>query len=141
MVDPDKETMIYNVKADSNVEMISSEDAGYAFVAAIDYQKELNKKICNVSGGDKFRIVYRDYLKEVFKTYGLSWKFMSAYLLAEKNYNIGHYSDGDKLDDILHFRSKNIDVYYRTLEKYKHKASRLLPRLFALPYLIVKRKK
>ena len=139
--DPDKETMIYNVKADSNVEMISSEDAGYAFVAAIDYQKELNKKIYNVSGGDKFRIVYRDYLKEVFKTYGLSWKFMSTYLLAEKNYNIGHYSDGDKLDDLLHFRSKNIDVYYRSLEKYKHKVSRLLPRLFALPYLIVNRKK
>ena len=116
--DPDKETMIYSVKADSNVEMISSEDAGYAFVAAIDHQKDLNKKV-----------------------YGLSWKFMSTYLLAEKNYNIGHYSDGDKLDEILHFRSKNIDVYYRSLEKYKHKVSRILPRLFAVPYLIVKRKK
>ena len=121
--------------------MISSEDAGYAFVAAIDHQKELAKKIYNVTGGEKFRILYKDYLKEVFKTYGLSFKFLSTYLLAEKNYNIGHYSDGNKLDDILHFRSKNIDVYYRSLEKYKHKVSRFLPRFFALPYLFFNKRK
>mgnify|MGYP003304641226 CR=1 FL=1 len=39
--DPCKESLIYNVKTDSSVEMISSEDAGYAFVSAIDHQKEL----------------------------------------------------------------------------------------------------
>lgn len=139
--DPGKESLIYNVNFDSNVEMISSEDAGYAFVAAIDYQKEINKKIYNVSGGERFRILFKDYLKELFKTYGLSVRFLSTYFMAEKNYSIGHYSDGDKLEELLHFRSKNIDVYYRSLEKYKHKISRLLPRLLVLPVLLVNRKK
>lgn len=139
--DPCKESLIYNVKTDSSVEMISSEDAGYAFVSAIDHQKELNKKIFNVSGGEKFRIVYRDYLNVLFKTYGLSIRFLSTYLLAEKNYCIGHYSDGNKLDDVLHFRSKNIDVYYRSLEKYKHKVTRVIPRLLVLPVVLFNRKK
>lgn len=139
--DPYNESLIYNVKMDSNVEMISSEDAGYAFVAAIDHQKELNKKIFNVSGGEKFRIVFKDYIVELFKTYGLSLRFLSAYLLSEKNYNIGHYSDGNKLDDILHFRSKNVDVYYRSLEKYKNKITRLIPRLLVLPYVLSNKKK
>lgn len=139
--DPSCEDLIYNVKLDSNVEMLSAEDAGYAFVCAIDYQKVLNKKIFNVSGGEKFRVTYRDYLKVLFKTYGLSLDFIASYLGAEKNYCIGHYADGHKLDNILHFRSKNIDVYYNSLEKYKSKISRFLPRLFALPILWLIRKK
>ena len=139
--DPGIENMIYNVKADSNVEMISSVDAGYAFVAAIDYQKVLNKKIYNVSGGEKFRVIYKDYMRNLFSTYGLSLHFIATYLGAEKNYCIGHYADGNKLDDLLHFRSKNIDVYYTSLEKYKNKISRIIPRLFALPILLFNRKK
>lgn len=139
--DPGCEELIYNVKFDSNVEMLSSEDAGYAFVCAIDFQKELNKKIFNVSGGEKFRVFYKDYLKVLFNTYGLSAQFLATYFGAEKNYCIGHYSDGHKLDNILHFRSKNIDVYYSSLEKYKNKISRIIPRLLALPILLLIKKK
>ena len=68
-------------------------------------------------------------------------QFIATYLGAEKNYCIGHYADGDKLDDILHFRSKNIDVYYSSLEKYKNKISRIIPRLLALPILLLIKKK
>lgn len=133
--DPGPENLIYNITPDSKCELLSAEDAGYAFVCAIDFQKEVNRKTFNVSGGEKFRTRYSDYLIYLFKTYGLSFKFLSAYLFAEKNYYGGYYIDGDKLDDILHFRSKNLDVYYSTLAKYKYKVSRFFPRLFALPFV------
>ena len=56
--------------------------------------------------------------------------------MAEKNYCGGYYSDGDELENILHFRSKNLSVYYNnTLAKYKNKISRAIPRLFALPFI------
>ncbi len=133
--DPGPENLIYSIVANSNCELLSAEDAGYAFVAAIDFDKQLNKKVYNVSGGEKFRTKYSSYLIQVFKTYGLSCKFLSAYLFAEKNYYGGYYQDSDKLDEILHFRSKNLDVYYSSLLKYKYKASRILPRFFALPFI------
>lgn len=133
--DPGPENLIYNITPNSSCELLSSEDAGYAFVAALDNEKALNKKTFNVSGGEKFRTKYKDYLVHVFQTYGLSLKFLSAYLFAEKNYYGGYYKDGDKLEEILHFRSKNLDVYYSTLLKYKYKASRIIPRFFALPFI------
>lgn len=133
--DPGPEGLIYNVPLDCDMEVLSAEDAGYAFVCAIDFKKKINKKIFNVSGGEKFRTTYREYVKKVFKTYGLSFKFIASWFMAEKNYCGGYYKDGDELENILHFRSKNLSVYYNnTLAKYKNKISRSLPRLFALPF-------
>ncbi len=139
--DPGPESLIYNITPDSKCELLSSEDAGYAFVCAIDFKKQINKKTFNVAGGEKFRTKYCDYLVYLFQTYGISLKFLSAYLFAEKNYYGGFYEDGDKLDEILHFRSKNLDVYYNTLTKYKYKATRVLPRFFALPFVAFYSKK
>ena len=134
--DPGPEGLIYNVPLDCDMEVLSSEDAGYAFVCAIDYKKKINKKIFNVSGGEKFRTTYRECVQKVFKTYGLSLKFIASWLMAEKNYCGGYYKDGNELEDILHFRSKNLSVYYNnTLLRYKSKITRLLPRLFALPFV------
>ncbi len=140
--DPGRESLIYNVPLKTEMEVLSAEDAGYAFVCAIDFMKNVNKKIFNVSGGVKFRTTYRDYLIKIFKTYGLSIRYLSTWLSAEKNYYGSFYADGDKLDDILHFRSKNLDVYYNLLDKYK--ITRLIPRLLALPFILIysrKRKK
>ncbi len=133
--DPGPENLIYNVPLDCNMEVLSAEDAGYAFVCAIDYKKKLNKKIFNVGGGEKFRTKYVDYLINIFNTYGLSLKFIASWLMAEKNYSGGYYTDGDELEEVLHFRSKNLDVYYNTLLKYKYKASRIIPRLLARPFV------
>ncbi len=133
--DPGPEDLIYNITPNSECELLSAEDAGYAFVCAIDFKNKVNKKVFNVAGGEKFRTKYSDYLIHIFKTYGISLKFLSAYLFAEKNYYGGYYEDGDILDDILHFRSKNLDVYYGTLEKYKYKISRFIPRLLAYPFI------
>lgn len=140
--DPKNESLIYNVAPNTELETISSEDAGYAFVSAIDNFKAINKKTYNVSGGEKFRVAYKDYLKEIFKTYGLSIRFLSTFIAAEKNYYGGYYTDSDKLEELLHFRSKNLSVYYNTtLEKYRHSIFRLIPRLLAIPFTISFRKK
>lgn len=133
--DPGPEGLVYNITPNCNCELLSSEDAGYAFVCAIDFKNKVNKKVFNVSGGEKFRTKYSDYLVHIFKTYGLSFRFLSAYLFAEKNYYGAYYEDGDKLEEILHFRSKNLDVYYETLNKYKYKIDRVIPRLLAYPFI------
>lgn len=133
--DPGPEGLIYNVPLDCNMEVLSAEDAGYAFVCAIDFMKKVNKKTYNVSGGEKFRTSYCNYVNNVLNTYGLSLNFIASWIFAEKNYCGGYYTDSDQLEEILHFRSKNIDVYYSTLTKYKYKISRFLPRLLAKPFV------
>ena len=135
--DPGPEGLIYNVPLDCEMEVLSAEDAGYAFVCAIDYKKKLNKKVFNVSGGEKFRTTYKECVEKVFRTYGISLKFLASWLMAEKNYHGGYYKDGDELENLIHFRSKNLSVYYNnTLARYKNKISRFIPRLLAKPFIL-----
>lgn len=134
--DPGPESLIYTVHPSNYIETISAEDAGYAFVCAIDFKDKINKKIFNLCGGEKFRTRYAYYLLHIFKTYGLSIRYLSTFLCAEKNYYGGFYSDGDRLENILHFRSKNLDVFYNSLDKYKYRLSRVIPRFLALPFVI-----
>ena len=67
--------------------------------------------------------------------YGLVNANIGLITYDEAVYAGGYYGDGDKLEHILHFRSKNLDIYYSSLDKYKYKINRLLPRLFALPFI------
>lgn len=135
LCDVKHETAIYNVPIDLKIEAVSAEDAGYAFVVAIDKKRELNKKTYNLSGGPKYSIYFCDYLIKVLNTYGLSMRFLATFLLSEKNYYGGFYEDGDKLNDILNFRSKDIELYYDILDIYKGKISRFIPRLLARPFV------
>ena len=136
LCDLKRESVIYNVPGRLKLETISSEDAGYALVAAIDFKKDLNRKIYNLSGGAKYCINYREYLANVLSSYGLSFRFLAALLFSEKNYYGGCYADGDELNDILNFRTKNIQLYYSMLEEYKSNVSRFIPRLLAKPFVI-----
>ncbi len=56
-------------------------------------------------------------------------------LFAEKNFYCGTYSDGKKLEEILNFRSKDIDLYYEVISVYKHSIFRIIPRLLAKPII------
>lgn len=141
IADPSNESLIYNVKSNTNMEFLSPQDAGYAFVKSIEFSKEMNKKIYNLSGGENYRDNYYNFLINVFKTYGMSVRFLSSFILADKNYNGGYYKDASVLEDLLHYRSKNLNYYYRSLNKYKKKPNRLLPRLFALPFIAVYKRK
>ena len=139
--DPGKDNIIYNVKLDQEEEMLSSVDAGYAFVSSIDHLDKLNKKTFDVSGGPKFRTTFADFINHIFKTYGLSSEYLEMFFVAEKNYYGGYYSDSDKLNDILNYRSKNLDVYYDSLNKYKYNIFRFIPRLLSIPFRKKSKKK
>lgn len=133
MCNPKQECSMYNIPLNQNMELISSFDVGYALTTAIEYQKELNKQIYNLSGGEKCRVKYRDFLTKVLSTYGLSFRYLLTFFLVDKNFYGHYYEDGDKLNDILHFRKDSIGSFYNLLEEEYCGFKRLLPRLLALP--------
>lgn len=135
MCDPKRENPMYNIPLNSKIELISSYDVGYAFVASLDKQKELNKKIFNLSGGEKCQVVYRDYLIKILNTYGLSIRYILTFFLVDKNFYGAYYEDSDKLNDILHFRKETLLSYYNKLEEDYCGVRRLLPKLFAKPVI------
>jgi len=110
--------LMFHQPLETSLEIATPEDTARAFVNAIDYKPQLNKKIFNLGGGEKCRIIYKDFLEKSFEIYGLGKLDFPVKAFAEKNFHCGYYTDGKELEDILHFRNDTLNSYF---EKEKTK--------------------
>ena len=109
--------IMFHMPLESKMEIATPGDTGRAFVYAIGSTDELNGKIFNLSGGEKCRITYSEFLSRSFEIFGLGKLDFRENSFAGKNFHCGYYEDGDILNDILGFRKETIDDYYITLDK------------------------
>ena len=130
------EPFILNIKKNSIIEVSTKEDAAYAFVKAINYKKELNKKIFNVGMGELGRIKYDDILKKILINYGLSFKYILSRLFLDKNYKSPVLLDSDDLDNIIHYRNESLYNYFNRLKRFGKK--RKLQKFLAKPLVWLK---
>ncbi len=128
---------MYNVKKNLLVEVTTNKDAAYAFVKAIDYKKELNKKIFNVGLGKDGRIIYDDLLKKILENYGISLRYILSRIFLDKDYLSPILSDSDNLENIIHYRNDSLYNYYRRLNNVGKK--RKVQKILAKPLLYIKR--
>ena len=132
------EPFIYNVKKNLAVEVTTNYDAAYAFVKAIDYAKELNKKAFNIGMGSEGRLLYNELLKNVLDKYGISMRYILSRLFLAKSYKSPILTDSDELDNIIHYRYDSLYNYYRRLQNSGKK--RIFQKIIAKPLVFLKRK-
>ncbi len=132
------EPFMFNIKKNLMVEVTTNIDAAYAFVKAIDYKKELNKRIFNVGMGSEGRVIYNDILKNILKYYGISMRYILSRIFLEKTYRSPVLTDSDDLENIIHYRNDSFYNYYRRLQSRGKK--RKIRKLLAKPLLYLKNK-
>lgn len=109
--------LMFHMPLDTIMEICSPEDAALAFINAIEKRVELSGNIFNLGGGERCRITYRDFLEKTFRLFGLGELDFPRNTFAERNYHCGIYADGDKLEEILHFRKDNLDSYFDKVKR------------------------
>ncbi|PVX52086.1 nucleoside-diphosphate-sugar epimerase [Balneicella halophila] len=105
--------LMFHMPLNTPMEVCTPEDTARAFVNGIEHQEELLHKTFNLGGGKQNRILYKDFLQRSFDAYGLgSVDVFPDHSFAEKNFHCGYYADGDKLENIVHFRKETLDTYF-----------------------------
>jgi nucleoside-diphosphate-sugar epimerase len=132
---PKTDPLLFHMPLDTKIEITSNIDAGEAFAKAIEYKNELEGKIFNLGGGEKCRTTYRDFLRNMFKIYGLNIHYLKEMAFATKNFHCGYYQDADKLNDILHFQNDTLETYYDRVKRKTNKFLRFLSIIFSLPII------
>jgi nucleoside-diphosphate-sugar epimerase len=122
--------LMFHMPLRSHLEIATPGDTARAFVRALDHKKELNKKIFNLSGGEKCRIDYKDFLSRSFEIFGLGKPDFKNNSFATKNFHCGYYEDGDCLNDILDFRRETIEDYFHNTEMSISATRRCLTAIF-----------
>lgn len=111
------EPFVLNVKKNTIVEVSTNYDVAYAFVKAINYKKELNKKIFNVGMGTTGQIKYDLILRKILSNYGLSIKYVLSRIFLDKDYVSPVLIDSDDLENIIHYRNESLYNYFNRLKR------------------------
>lgn len=109
--------IMFLMPLETPLEITTPEDAANALFKATKHLDTLQGRIFNLGGGTKNRIIYRDFLKQNFKIYGLGALNFPEGAFASKDYHCGYYADGDELEAILRFRNDNLSSYFEKVKK------------------------
>ncbi len=122
--------LMFHMPLETSLEMSIPRDAARAFVNAIKHQDVLSKKIYNLSGGEKMQLTYKEYLERAFEAFGLGVPDFPEYAFATRNFHCGFFTDGDDLENILHFRSGTKEGYFKELQQSVSPVQRFFTKLF-----------
>lgn len=139
LCNPKNGSFMYNIKRGQKVEAITDNDAGYLFANALNVSDKLNKKIWNAGGGESTTATYREILIKVLEIYGISFKYIISSLFIDKNFYVQKYTDSDKLNDIIEFRSDSLSSYYMRLKRGTKK--RAIAKILAKPTVFFMKKR
>lgn len=123
--------LMFHMPLSTPIEICTPEDTARAFVNAVDYPRELTHKIFNLGGGERCRIMYKDLLSKSFEIFGLGELDFPENTFAEKNFHCGYYADGDKLEEIVHFRQDTMDDYFLRVKKNTNFIKKLFTRILS----------
>ena len=109
--------LMFHMPLCTRMEIATPGDTGRAFVNAINCTDQLNGNIYNLSGGEKCRISFSEFLSRSFEIFGLGKPDFRKNSFAERNFHCGYYEDGDILNNLLDFRRETLDDYFNNLKK------------------------
>lgn len=122
--------IMFDVPLETKLEICTVRDTATAFINSIDHLEELNGKVFNLGGGEQCRITYFDFMTRAFNAFGMGKVNFPDYAFAKQNFHCGHYVDGDELEEIIHFRSDDIESYFKRFDA----SVPAIQRFFTLPF-------
>ena len=123
--------LMFHMPLNTPMEICTPEDTGRAFANAVDFQVQLKNQIFNLGGGEDCVISYRSFLEKMFEAFGLGEAKFPDKAFAEKNFHCGIFSDGNQLEEIIHFRRQNLDDYFEMVHQQIHPFQKKITFLFA----------
>lgn len=138
---PKTDPLMFHMPLDTKLEIASNIDTGRAFANSIEHLNELKGDIYNLSGGEKCRTTYRDFIAHMFEIYGINMKYLKNNAFAEQNFHCGYFQDSNKLNDILDFQRDTLETYYKRVSKETNKLVRFFSIILSRPIVYFLQKK
>ncbi|MBE0481063.1 MAG: NAD-dependent epimerase/dehydratase family protein [Dehalococcoidia bacterium] len=110
--------ILFHQPVETCIELVTSEDAGYGLVQAVEAPDEFYGRVYNMGGGPACRVVFKDYLERMMIIFGLGdyHKIMPLNWFALRNFHCCWYEDSHVLNDYLGHWRQTIEDHYRQVE-------------------------
>lgn len=121
---------LFKMPLTSHLEFVHSSDLAFAVVNSYDRRASLWNRIFNVGGGELCRAIYEDFVTKLMKIAGWGSIEFPERSFATYNRYGGYFSDGELLEEILHFRAHTLEHFFEELQKSQSFISRLATKVF-----------
>jgi len=118
--------LMFHMPLSTTLEICTPSDTARAFITGIYKKEELIGHVFNLGGGEKCCTSYEKFLEKSFQIFGLGTLNFPDLAFANQNFHCGYYEDGNKLEEILHFRSDTLKTYYDQTRKSIPLTTRIL---------------
>jgi nucleoside-diphosphate-sugar epimerase len=110
--------ILFHQPVNTHIELITSEDAGYGLVQAIEAPDDFYCKVYDMGGGPACRVVFKDYIERMMKIFGLGdyRKIMPLNWFALRNFHCCWYEDSWVLNEHLGHWRHSLEDHYKQVE-------------------------
>ncbi len=118
--------LMFHMPLSTTFEICTPTDTSRAFTNGIYKKEKLIGQVFNLGGGEKCCTTYEKFLEKSFSIFGLGALNFPDLAFAHQNFHCGYYEDGNKLEDIVRFRSDTLETYYQQTQKSISLTTRIL---------------
>jgi nucleoside-diphosphate-sugar epimerase len=110
--------ILFHQPANTHIELITSEDAGYGLIQTIGAPDDFYGRVYNMGGGQSCRVVFKDYIERMIKIFGLGdyRKIMPLNWFALRNFHCCWYEDSWVLNEYLGHWRHSLEDHYKQAE-------------------------
>lgn len=109
--------ILFHQPINTHIEFVTDSDAGRLLANACedDVPEEFWQKIYNIGGGPDCRVVFIEYMGQMFQRLGMGdyRKIMERKWFATRNFHCQWFEDSHILNDYLHFRQDTLEDHIR----------------------------
>ncbi len=131
--------LMFEMPLETCIEICDTKDVGLALANAVE-SKEIWGQVMHIAGGERCRISYREYLKEMLDIFGIGFEELPEEAFRQdRGFHCG-FMTTDKSQALLNYQRYNLDDYFNAVRK-KVAISRLFTMMFkpiAQKYLLNK---
>lgn len=111
--------ILFHQPVNTHIELITSEDAGYGLVQTMEAPDEFYGRVYNMGGGPSCRVVFKDYLEQMMKIFGLGdyRKITPLNWFALRNFHCCWYEDSYVLNEYLGHWRHSLDDHYEQVRE------------------------
>jgi len=110
--------ILFHQPVNTHIELITSEDAGYGLVQTLEAPDDFYGRVYNMGGGPACRVVFKDYLEQMMRIFGLGdyRKIMPLNWFALRNFHCCWYEDSWVLNEYLGHWRHSLEDHYKQVE-------------------------
>lgn len=133
--------ILFHQPVNTHIELITSEDAGYGLVQTLQAPDEFYGRVYDMGGGPSCRVVFKDYLEQSMRLFGLGdcRKIMPLNWFALRNFHCCWYQDSYVLNEYLGHWRHSLKDHYRQVQAaipwYLKLGARIAPRFMVKAFI------